>query len=197
MTDTQPEALILDRIPAPIGPVLIAVDAQGVLSAVDFFDEETAMRRLLRRQYGEATAKFGHAPPAIRDAFARYFGGDIHALWEIPVRTGGTDFQRKVWQALRTIPAGETRSYGQLAVQIGSPGAMRALGLANGANPVAIAIPCHRVIGADGTLTGFGGGLPRKRWLLRHEGAHFREGGKEPRRSARLEPELQFGEPGV
>jgi methylated-DNA-[protein]-cysteine S-methyltransferase len=91
------------------------------------------------------------------------------------VRTGGTAFQRKVWHALTTIPVGETRSYGQLAAQIGAPSAVRAVGLANGANPIGVVIPCHRVIGADGSLTGFGGGLPRKRWLLKHEGAAFKD----------------------
>ena len=175
MTATQPEPFTLDRVPAPIGTFLVAIDAEDRLSAVDFFNDEAGMWRLLRRQYGEVSVSFGHAPPPIRDAFARYFDGDIHALWEIPVRTGGTEFQRKVWAALRTIPAGETRSYGELARQIGAPSAMRAVGLANGANPVAIAIPCHRVIGANGSLTGFGGGLPRKQWLLTHEGATFKD----------------------
>jgi methylated-DNA-[protein]-cysteine S-methyltransferase len=175
MTAPPPERFAIDRLPAPIGAILIAIDGEGRLSAVDFFDDEAAMRRLLKRQYGAVEAVFSPASPAVRDAFARYFGGDIHALWEVPVRTGGTAFQRKVWQGLRRIPAGETLSYGKLAAEIGEPAAVRAVGLANGANPVPIAIPCHRVIGADGSLTGFGGGLDRKRWLLRHEGAVFRE----------------------
>ena len=102
--------------------------------------------------------------------------------------TVGTAFQRKVWAALQRIPAGETRSYGQLAAEIGEPDAARAVGLANGQNPIAIVIPCHRVIGADGSLTGFGGGLPRKRWLLTHEGAAYREN----RAPKRPQPELQF-----
>jgi methylated-DNA-[protein]-cysteine S-methyltransferase len=198
MTATQPEAFLpetflIDRLETPIGPILIAVDAEGRLSALDFFADDTGMRRMLRRQYGKVEARAGEAPAAIRDAFARYFGGDIQALAGLPVRTGGTAFQRKVWQALRSIPVGETRSYGQLAAQIGTPNAVRAVGLANGANPVGIAIPCHRVIGADGSLTGFGGGLPRKRWLLSHEGAAFRERG----RSGRLQPELELGQPRV
>jgi methylated-DNA-[protein]-cysteine S-methyltransferase len=88
----------------------------------------------------------------------------------LTVTTGGTDFQRTVWKALRAIPAGETRTYGQLAAAIGSPRAVRAAGLANGQNPVAVIVPCHRVIGANGTLTGYAGGLARKRWLLAHEG---------------------------
>ncbi len=83
---------------------------------------------------------------------------------------GGTDFQRRVWAALREIPSGTTRTYGDIAAELGEPGAARAVGLANGANPVAIVVPCHRVIGSAGALTGFGGGLERKRWLLEHEG---------------------------
>ena len=88
--------------------------------------------------------------------------------------TNGTPFQRRVWAALRAIPAGETTSYGALARLLDAPGASRAVGLANGANPIGIVVPCHRVIGADGSLTGFGGGLARKQWLLQHEGAAFR-----------------------
>jgi methylated-DNA-[protein]-cysteine S-methyltransferase len=193
MTATQPEGFTLDRLEAPIGPILIAVDAEGRLSALDFFGEEAGLRRMLRRQYGEVEAAFGEAPASVREAFARYFAGDIRALQRLPVRTRGTAFQRKVWQGLRTIPAGETRSYGALAAEIGAARAVRAVGLANGANPVGIVIPCHRVIGADGSLTGFGGGLERKRWLLRHEGAAFREEAG----SSRLQPELQLGEAGV
>jgi methylated-DNA-[protein]-cysteine S-methyltransferase len=100
-----------------------------------------------------------------------YFAGDLSAIERLAVVTGGTDFQREVWAALRRIPAGRTLSYGALATQLGRPKAVRAVGLANGANPIGIVVPCHRVIGADGSLTGYGGGLERKRWLLAHEGA--------------------------
>jgi methylated-DNA-[protein]-cysteine S-methyltransferase len=189
MTATQPEYLTLDRIDAPIGAVLIATDDQGALRAVDFWDNETALRRLLARQYGATPVECGQAPAPIRRAFEDYFAGDIRALERVPVATVGTAFQRKVWAALQTIPAGETRSYGQLAAEIGEPKAMRAVGLANGQNPIAIVIPCHRVIGADGSLTGFGGGLPRKRWLLRHEGAAFKENRKD---AAKATAELPF-----
>ena len=193
MTVTQPKHLILDKIVAPIGPFLIATDDQGVLRAVDFWADEPALRRLLARQYGEVPVETGQAPAPIRRAFEDYFAGDIRALERVPVATVGTAFQRKVWAALQSIPAGETRSYGQLAAEIGEPKAMRAVGLANGQNPIAIVIPCHRVIGADGALTGFGGGLPRKRWLLSHEGAGFKENRKDARKaeSARC-PELPF-----
>jgi methylated-DNA-[protein]-cysteine S-methyltransferase len=188
MTVTQPDRLTLDRIDAPIGAFLIATDEAGTLRAVDFWNDEAALRRLLKRQYGETPVEFGQSPAPIRRAFEDYFAGDVRALERVPVATVGTAFQRKVWAALQRIPAGETRSYGQLAVEIGAPKAMRAVGLANGQNPIAIVIPCHRVIGADGSLTGFGGGLPRKRWLLRHEGAAF----KENRKDAEKAPELPF-----
>jgi methylated-DNA-[protein]-cysteine S-methyltransferase len=100
-----------------------------------------------------------------------YFDGVLDALDSLPVDLAGTPFQRKVWSALRTIPAGTTKSYAALAETVGITGGARPVGTANGRNPVAIVIPCHRVIGADGSLTGYAGGLARKRWLLRHEGA--------------------------
>jgi methylated-DNA-[protein]-cysteine S-methyltransferase len=106
-----------------------------------------------------------------RRSLQAYFEGDLDAVTCLPTATNGTDFQRTVWDALRRIPVGHTISYGALAVQIGRPTAMRAVGLANGANPIAIVIPCHRVIGANASLTGYGGGLDRKRWLLQHESA--------------------------
>jgi len=190
MTATQPDYLILDKIEAPIGAFLIATDPEGVLRAVDFWADEPALRRLLARQYPGTPVETGQAPAPIRRAFDDYFAGDLTALGRIDVATVGTAFQRKVWAALRTIPAGETRSYGQLAAEIGEPKAMRAVGLANGQNPIAIVIPCHRVIGADGSLTGFGGGLPRKRWLLTHEGAAFRENRKVATRATERQPEL-------
>jgi methylated-DNA-[protein]-cysteine S-methyltransferase len=175
MTATPLEYFTVDRIEAPIGPFLIAVDAKSRLCALDLHDDEAGMRRLLKQHYGEVSAACGAAPAAIRDAFRRYFAGEIGALASVPWRTGGTPFQKKVWQALTTIPPGTTLSYGALAARIGIPKAVRAVGLANGANPVALVVPCHRVIGANGSLTGFGGGLPRKRWLLRHEGAAFKD----------------------
>lgn len=99
-----------------------------------------------------------------------YFAGELESF-ALPLAGEGTDFQKSVWAALTTIPYGETRSYADIAAQIGKPGAARAVGLANGSNPISIIVPCHRVIGANGTLTGYGGGLERKRWLLEHEGA--------------------------
>jgi O-6-methylguanine DNA methyltransferase len=109
-------------------------------------------------------------PAAIAAALDGYFAGDLTAVDAVPVATGGTEFQKSVWAALRSIPAGETRGYGALAAAIGKPGAARAVGLANGMNPIGIVVPCHRVIGASGALTGYAGGVERKRWLLAHEG---------------------------
>ena len=163
--------LTLDRIASPVGEVLVVTDADGAVRALDFHDYEDRLRRLLRRHYGEVTLADGRAPQAVRRAVEAYFNGDLAAFDAVEVKTGGTDFQRAVWKALRDIPAGETRSYGQLAAAIGSPKAVRAVGLANGANPVGVIVPCHRVVGASGKLTGYAGGLERKKWLLEHEGA--------------------------
>ncbi|MES2723575.1 MAG: methylated-DNA--[protein]-cysteine S-methyltransferase [Pseudomonadota bacterium] len=175
MTKSLPETLILDRVETPVGEALVVVDEAGVLRAFDFADYESRMLKLMGRHYPGMALTLGRAPEPIRAAVARYFEGDLAAFEGIAWATNGTAFQRKVWEALCTIPAGETLSYKGLAERIGSPSAMRAVGLANGSNPVAIVVPCHRVIGANGGLTGYGGGLPRKRWLLSHEGAAFKD----------------------
>lgn len=167
--EVQPLRLTLDRLASPVGEVLVATDADGAVRALDFHDYEARLRRLLIRHYGAVELVEGRAPEPVRQAIQAWFGGDLTALDAVPVRTGGTDFQRSVWKALRDIPAGETRTYGQLAAAIGAPRAVRAVGLANGANPVGVIVPCHRVIGAGGKLTGYAGGLERKRWLLAHE----------------------------
>ncbi len=156
-----------DRMSSPIGTVLFVSDGDA-LRALDFEDCEDRMHRLLRRQYGAFAMEAGRVPGDTRRRLHAYFDGELAALDTIPVRTGGTAFQRRVWTALRTIRAGTTTTYGRLAATLGAPNASRAVGLANGANPVAIVVPCHRVIGAAG-LTGYGGGLARKAWLLRHE----------------------------
>ena len=170
MRNAQPETLTLDRLSTPVGEVLLVTDGEGAVRALDFAGYEDRMTRLLVRHAPGASLTAERAPGPVRTALERYFGGDVHALDGLTVTTGGTDFQRSVWKALRAIPAGETRTYGQLAAAIGSPKAVRAVGLANGRNPVALIVPCHRVIGANGTLTGYAGGLERKRWLLQHEG---------------------------
>ena len=161
----------LSRYAAPAFDLIIVSDGEGVLRALDFSDFEERMHRLLARHYGQYILSGGPAPAAITAALTAYFGGDLTALDSVPVATAGSDFQRRVWAALRAIPAGETSGYGALATRIGKPGAARAVGLANGANPIGIVVPCHRVIGASGTLTGYAGGVERKAWLLRHEGA--------------------------
>lgn len=174
MSVTQPEALRLDRLQTPIGTALWVTDEAGVLRAFNWTDYEDRLRAWLARHYPRAALSEGASPPAVRAAFEAYFGGEARALEAIPWIAAGTAFQQSVWAALCTIPAGETLSYRGLAERIGRPSAMRAVGLANGANPVALVVPCHRVIGADGSLTGYGGGLPRKTWLLAMEGAAFR-----------------------
>jgi len=161
--------LQLERWASPIAPLLIVTDDEGHLRALEFADYETRLHRLLRAHYGDYTLTEGAAPASLKRALKAYFKGDLEAVNAVPTATGGTPFQREVWQALRAIPAGTTLSYGQLAARLGRPKASRAVGAANGSNPIPIVVPCHRVIGANGTLTGFGGGLPRKRWLLDHE----------------------------
>ncbi len=171
MRNVPRETLTLDRVATPVGELLLVTDGEGAVRALDFSDFEARMLRLLRRHCGcDPVLVEGRAPEAVRRAVEAYFSGQVRALDGVVVKTGGTPFQKAVWAALRAIPAGETRSYGQLAAAVGAPRAMRAAGLANGQNPVAVIVPCHRVIGANGTLTGYAGGIERKRWLLGHEG---------------------------
>ena len=165
--------LLLDRVPSPIGTILLVSDGEA-LRALDFEDHEERMLRLLERHYGVCEVAAGADQCGFRARIAAYFEGDLGALDEIPVRTGGSAFERRVWARLREIAPGATTTYGRIAVEIGAPRASRAVGRANGANPVAIVVPCHRVIGANASLTGYGGGLERKAWLLRHEEAFSR-----------------------
>ena len=169
-----PERLLLDRLTTPIGEALIVTDATGCLRAFDWADRYASMARLLRLHYGSVEPQPGAAPSPVKRLLRRYFDGDVTCLAGIEWRTAGTPFQRSVWAGLTTIPPGQTMSYGGLAAKLGRPKAVRAVGLANGSNPISVVVPCHRVIGADGSLTGYGGGLERKRWLLHHEGAEFR-----------------------
>ncbi|WP_425449912.1 methylated-DNA--[protein]-cysteine S-methyltransferase [Virgifigura deserti] len=164
--------LFIDRIPSPIGTILLVSDGEA-LRALDFEEYEPRMRLLLRRQYGDYHLMPATNPGGLNNRIMDYLAGRFDALDAVPVRTGGTPFQREVWAALRAIPIGSTTTYGRLAAMLGKPAASRAVGLANGSNPVSIVVPCHRVIGADGTLTGYGGGLARKRWLLEHEGVRL------------------------
>jgi O-6-methylguanine DNA methyltransferase len=147
-------AILIERVPSPIGDVVLRHDGTALLALV--FDDPQP------------------APPMADSVFARavraYFAGELDALEALPVRVQGTPFESAVWQMLRRIPVGQTWSYGALAAALDRPRAVRAVGRANGRNPVSLVLPCHRVIGADGRLVGYGGGLERKAWLLRHEG---------------------------
>jgi AraC family transcriptional regulator of adaptative response / DNA-3-methyladenine glycosylase II len=163
--------LHIDPVPSPLGTILVVWDDDGTLRALDFTDYESRMQRLLRRHYGDVALEPGRVPAVIGEPLTAFFAGDLEAVASVAVRTNGTAFQRRVWSLLREVPAGTTTTYGALAATLGQAGASRAVGLANGANPIAIIVPCHRVVGADGSLTGYGGGLERKRWLLDHERA--------------------------
>ncbi len=169
----MPRILWTEDIGSPIGRVTIVTDEKDRLRAVDFEDYEERLHRLLDRHYGRNHVALTRrpSPSRARRALQAYFAGDLSKIDDLATETRGTAFQREVWSVLRHIGSGQTTSYGALARRIGRPKAMRAVGLANGANPIAIVVPCHRVIGANGSLTGYGGGLPRKRWLLEHEGA--------------------------
>jgi methylated-DNA-[protein]-cysteine S-methyltransferase len=182
MTSKLPERLRLDRLATPIGEALIVTDEAGYLRAFDWADRESGMARLLRLHYGSIVPEPGGAPGSLKRLLRRYFEGDLACLSAVEWRTAGTPFQRTVWRGLTAIAPGETLSYGALAAKLGRPRSVRAVGLANGANPISVVVPCHRVIGADGSLTGYGGGIARKRWLLNHEGAAFRDA---PARRAR------------
>ncbi len=159
-----------DEFDSPIGRLLFASDGERICT-LSFPGRERQTETWLRRRFGACESKHGSDPQDVRSILRRYFSGDLHAFDATPVDTGGTTFQEEVWKTLRTIRAGETWSYSQLAATIRRPRAVRAVGHANGQNPVAIIVPCHRVIGASSALTGYGGGLERKRWLLQHEGA--------------------------
>lgn len=176
MIELRRETVTVERLATPIGTALLATDQQGVLRAFDWSEYETRMLAWLARHHEGARMARGRVENSVRQAFEAYFGGETAALADVPWRAAGTSFQLGVWQALCGIGPGETLSYAGLAARVGRPSAVRAVGLANRANPVALVVPCHRVIGADGTLTGYGGGLDRKRWLLAHEGASFRDG---------------------
>jgi methylated-DNA-[protein]-cysteine S-methyltransferase len=161
---------LLDHIPTPIGHFAILADEEGFLRAAGFTEGHARMERELQACARQRTSLIRASNPhGFSAAIERYFAGDLAAIDRLPVAVDGTDFQRAVWQALREVPCGETWSYADLARHIGRPTAVRAVGLANGANPVGLVVPCHRVIGSNGSMTGYGGGIERKRWLLAHE----------------------------
>lgn len=164
--------LTVSTLPSPVGPLALACDEDGRLRGVSFGD---GLSKAMRREYPDVVLDTGETPDAVREGLDAYFAGDQTALGRIPwslegaVAAGG--FQARVWKALADIPAGLTISYGEMARRAGEPGAAQAAGVALNRNPIAVVLPCHRVVGADGAMVGFGGGLERKTWLLRHEGA--------------------------
>ncbi len=166
--------IFLDYARTPIGRFAVAADEEGRLRASGFTEQHARMERQL--QIYSASPKFSIAresnPGGLTEAVERYFAGEFAAIRGLPIApfaASGTPFQCAVWRALGEIPFGETRSYAEIARQIGNPAAVRAVGMANGSNPIGLILPCHRVIGSDGSLTGYGGGVERKRWLLAHE----------------------------
>jgi methylated-DNA-[protein]-cysteine S-methyltransferase len=170
MSTKAPETFDLSRLQTPIGTALLVSDAEGVLRALDWVEYEPRMQDLLRLQYGAVVLRDALPPKDVAAALRGYFKGDLACLSAIKWRVAGTPFQRKVWTALPKIAAGTTTSYGRLAARLGMPKAVRAVGHANGSNPISVVLPCHRLIGANGSLVKYGGGLERKRWLLEHEG---------------------------
>lgn len=168
----EKEATTLEfaRIPSPIGDIQLFARG-GALVALGLQDEDEWVAHALARRFGKIRLDDTPDPAGALTRLRRYFSGDLRAIEALRVDPGGTPFQARVWAALREIPVGTTLAYSALAQRLGKPLAVRAVAAANGDNPVAIVIPCHRVIGADGSLVGYGGGLARKRWLLCHEGA--------------------------
>jgi methylated-DNA-[protein]-cysteine S-methyltransferase len=162
-------------IDSPVGPLRL-IAYRDALVTCEFGSaperQEAALARL-HKHIGNCEPREHHDPAGAVTRLARYFAGELGALDEQPCEPHGTEFQLSVWAALRLIPAGNTWTYAQLAKHIGRPAAVRAVGAANGANSIALFLPCHRVIAADHTLWGYGGGLDNKRWLLNHEGASF------------------------
>jgi len=159
----------MDRIQTPIGSmILLARD--GVLLLLEFEEAGDRVERELLARFGECQRVPAEDPFGLTSRVRAYFSGALDAIDGIATDGGGTNFQRRVWTELKRIPCGTTISYGELANRLGDRNAMRAVGLANGRNPIAVVVPCHRVIGADGSMTGYGGGIARKKWLLAHEG---------------------------
>jgi methylated-DNA-[protein]-cysteine S-methyltransferase len=166
-------SLLRDEIDTPVGRLALLANEAGELHLVGWLDERRRATRALMPDAADPRYRVleGHNPGGASDALRAYFDGELAAIDALSVASIGTPFQREVWRALREIRCGTTLSYGELARRIRHPNAVRAVGLANGQNPIGVVVPCHRVIGADGTLKGYGGGLERKRWLLAHERA--------------------------
>lgn len=162
---------LTDRIKTPIGALDLVTDEDGRLRAVEWTDHGERMHHSLRLHFGKDgyALRSARNPAGLSNVLRAYFDGELAAIDQLKVATGGTVFQKSVWKALRTIACGETITYAMLAQRVGRPRAVRAVGHANGDNPVSVVVPCHRVIGTNGSLIGYGGGIKRKRWLLAHE----------------------------
>lgn len=171
--------LHIDAHPTPIGPLGLGVDAEGHLRGVSFGDQSAeamaTVGRTLRREHPQAEQVRGAAPDTLIQLVDGYFAGELAALeriaWSLEGGAAGEGFQARVWRELARTQPGETLTYGEMARRAGEPGAAQAAGVALNRNPIALVLPCHRVVGADGAMVGFGGGMERKTWLLRHEGA--------------------------
>jgi methylated-DNA-[protein]-cysteine S-methyltransferase len=166
--------LFLDKIASPIGTILLVAD-ETQLCALDYEEYEQRMRKLLRRRFRHLHFKEVNDPCGFSSRLRAYLKGDVGCIDDLPVNPGGTSFQQEIWSALRGILPGTVMTYGELAKQLQRPTAYRAVGMTNALNPIAIVIPCHRLVGASGSLTGYAGGLERKRWLLEHEGVNTHE----------------------
>ena len=166
--------LTREIVDTPIGGLALIADEAGALRMVEFADCLDRIERWLKRALNRhgSSLRDGRVSETLRAGFAAYFAGNLSALDAMPVKLGGTTFQNEVWKALRRIEPGRTFGYGAFAERLGRPQSARAVGHANGANPLAIVVPCHRLVGADGDLTNYGGGIERKRWLLDHEGRY-------------------------
>lgn len=163
--------LLEDKIATPLGPLWVICDETCRLRAVEWEEHSDRMVKLLDIHYraqGYERIPVNN-PDGLSDRLREYFEGDLDIITTLPTATAGTAFQRDVWAMLRTIPAGQVMHYDELAAKLDRPGAARAVGAANGANPISIVVPCHRVIGRNGTMTGYAGGVQRKQWLLQHE----------------------------
>lgn len=171
------QTFLLDRMATPVGELVLIADEHGRLRAIDWSDHETRLMKLLNTHCRAKPCQLRKQvnPGGLTGALQRYFFGELAVIDNLPVLIAGTEFQRAVWQQLRQIPCGETLTYGELATRIGRPSASRAVGMANGLNPVSIVVPCHRVIGSQGALTGYAGGVQRKQWLLQHEGYQLKD----------------------
>lgn len=161
--------LEVDHYESPLGRVVIVTRGKA-LCVLGFEDASGRLLKKLERRFGSTVLTQCDKVSASLGALEAYFAGEVESLDDLAIEPRGTEFQMRVWRVLRSVPAGETVSYLDLAEAAGCPRGARAVGSANGANPICLVLPCHRVIAADGTLGGYGGGLWRKAWLLRHEG---------------------------